>query len=76
MRPQRIFTILITAITVIQIHNQTGRCIRGRTFATHTAVNTMSAAVSNFAPNALTAFVFLATVPSTKSVIPQNKYKI
>ena len=76
MNPQIIFPILIIAIAAIQTHNQMGKCIRGSIFAKHTAANTMSAAVSNLAPNLLTVFVFLAIAPSTISVIPQNRYMI
>ena len=64
------------AIMPIQVHNQTGNCINGSIFAKHTAVNTVSATVSSLAPNLLTDFVILATIPSVMSVIPQNKYAL
>ena len=64
----------MVAIITIQAHNQAGNCINGSIFAKHTAVNTLSATVSNLAPNALVDFVFRATVPSAISVMPHNKY--
>jgi len=53
----------------------TERGIKGIIFTKHTVTKTKSAAVSNFAPNSLTVFVFLAIVPSIASVKPQNRYK-
>ena len=62
------------AIMTIQIHSQIGNCIDGSIFTKHTATNTMSAIVSNIAPNSLSDFVILAIVPSAISVIPQYMY--
>ena len=62
------------AIMTIQIHNQTGNCIVGSIFTKHTATNTLSAIVSNIAPNSLSDFVLLAIAPSAISVIPQYMY--
>ena len=76
INPQITFPVLMVAITATQIHNQVGSCINGRIFAEHTATNTISATVSNLAPNSLTVLVFLAIVPSTISVIPQSGYRI
>lgn len=66
--------ILMIATIIIQVHNQTGNCINGSIFTKHTVTNTLSATVSNLAPNSLVDFVILAIVPSIISVIPQNKY--
>ncbi len=74
INPQRIFPIFMLAIIKIQTHSQTGRCIKGSIFTKQTATNTMSAAVSNLAPNSLILFVFLAIVPSIASEKPQNRY--
>ena len=71
---QAMLAILMLAITIIQVHNQAGKHIKGRIFTKHTATNTASAIVSNLAPNALMDLVFLAIVPSTMSVTAQNKY--
>lgn len=62
------------AIMTIQIHSQIGNCIVGSIFTKHTAANTMSAIVSNIAPNSLSDFVLLAIAPSAISVIPQYMY--
>ena len=76
INPQTTFPILMIAITTTQIHNQLGNCIRGKIFTKHAAANTTSANVSSLAPFSLTDCVFLAIVPSTISVIPQNRYSI
>ena len=64
------------AIAAIHIHTQVGRLIIGNIFITHTAIKTKSEAVSNFEPKLLTAFVFLAIIPSIISLKPQSKYMI
>ena len=66
--------ILTAAITQIHPHNHAANWIIGKNFITDTAVNTRSETVSSLEPNSLTAFIFLAMVPSTISVKPQNRY--
>ena len=64
----------MAAMTQIHPHIHAASRISGRNFSKDTSVNTRSAAVSSIEPNALTAFIFLAMVPSTISVKPQNRY--
>ena len=73
--PHNTFAILNPAITTIQIHNHIGTSISNQILIKRITTNIKSAIVSNFAPKALTVFVFLATIPSNKSDNPQNRYK-
>ena len=71
--PKVILAILIIAIALIHIHNQTGMCVMGNNLIKHTTIKIKSATVSRFEPKLLTAFVFFAIVPSIISVSPQNR---
>ena len=71
---EMILMILISAITAIQIYSHIGMSSIGSSLVRHTATKRRSAAVSSFAPNALTVFVFRATVPSIISVNPAAQY--
>ena len=76
MNPQVMLPTLMTAIAMTQIHNHVGTWIIGRNLIRATIANTMSATVSNRAPNSLALFVLLATAPSAISVKPQRRYRV
>ena len=64
----------MVAIMQIHPHSQAASRITGRNFRTDTAIKTRSATVSSMEPNAVTAFIFLAMLPSTISDKLQNRY--
>ena len=74
--PHMILLILITAITPHHIHNHNGIWIVGNSLNKDTTTKIESAAVSNWFPNLLVLFVFLAIVPSIISLKPQKRYMI
>ena len=74
--PHRILLILIAAITHTHIHNHCGIWIAGNNLNKDATTKMRSAIVSNWLPNLLVVFVFLAIVPSTISLKPHRRYMI
>ncbi len=74
--PHMKLLILIAAITPTHIHNQWGIWSAGKNLIMDTTAKMRSATVSNWLPNLLALFVFLAMVPSIISLKPQKKYVI
>lgn len=65
--------ILIKAITAAHTHIQAARCTAGSIFTALTARNSISAALSSFAPVSLSECVCLAVIPSAASESPQRR---
>ena len=76
INPHAILLILMMAMTAIQLQSQFGIGMIGNNLIKATAMKIKSETVSNFSPNSLILFVFLATVPSIISLSPQRRYAI
>ena len=69
--PEIRLTALIAAITMSQKISHAGICRTGISFIRQQSIIIKPVTVSSFDPNSLTVPVFLATVPSNMSLIPE-----